>query len=89
MDGLMVREASREDLEDLARLMTELGYPSSTEDMSQRFEEISTDPSHCVLVAEQRGLVLGTVRLHEAPYTIHKRPYPHGCCRKISWNAEH
>jgi N-acetylglutamate synthase-like GNAT family acetyltransferase len=73
---LMVREASREDLEVLARLMTELGYPSSTEDMSQRFEEISTDPSHRVLVAEQGGLVLGTVRLHEAPVYHTQTPLP-------------
>lgn len=64
MDGLIVRVASREDVEDLARLMTELGYLSSTEDMSQRLEQISADPSYCTLVAETGGKVLGMVGLH-------------------------
>jgi hypothetical protein len=35
LDGLIVREASRGDVASLARLMTELGYPSSTADMGR------------------------------------------------------
>ena len=84
MYGFIVRWVSREDVEDLARLMTELGYPSSTEDMSRRFEEISADPSYYTLVAEREGQILGMVGLHGALYTIHKCPDPHGCCRKMS-----
>jgi hypothetical protein len=51
--GLIVREAGRDDFENLAHLVTELGYSSSTEDMGQRFEEISADPSYATLVAEE------------------------------------
>jgi hypothetical protein len=45
LDGLILREANREDVEDLGRLMTELGYPSSTEDMGRHIVEISADTS--------------------------------------------
>ncbi len=68
LDGLIVREASREDVGDLARLMTELGYPSSIEDMSLRLEKISADSSYCALVAERDGRVLGMAGLHLEHY---------------------
>jgi N-acetylglutamate synthase-like GNAT family acetyltransferase len=61
---LIVREASRDDFENLAHLVTELGYPSSTEDMGRRFEGISADPSYATLVAEGEGKVLGMVGLY-------------------------
>ncbi len=48
--------------------MTALGYPSSTEDMGQRFEEISADPSYATLVAEGEVKVLGMVALHVERY---------------------
>ena len=52
---MIVREAGRDDFENLAHLVTELGYPSSTEDMGRRFEEISADPSYATLGAEGEG----------------------------------
>lgn len=55
MDTLIVREASREDITRLARLLTELGYSSSTENMGRRFEEISADPSYSTPVTESEG----------------------------------
>jgi hypothetical protein len=45
INGVIIREAPEKDLGILANLMTELGYPTSTEDMARRFEEISSDPS--------------------------------------------
>ena len=60
-DGVIVREAEERDLEVLAKLMTELGYPTSVEEMNRRFEEISAAPSYDTLVAEQGGKVLGMV----------------------------
>ena len=63
MGGLIVREASREDVENLGCLMTDLGYPSSTETMSWSLAEISADASYGTLVAEQDGKVLGMVGL--------------------------
>ena len=63
---MIVREAGRDDFENLAHLVTELGYPSSTEDMGQRFEEISAD---LVRHPGRRGRgeeVLGMVGIHGA-----------------------
>ena len=39
-NGVIVREAEEKDLGVLAKLMTELGYPTSKEDMARRFEGI-------------------------------------------------
>ena len=64
MDELIVRSAQSEDVEALANLMTDLGCPTSSEDMYRRFEAISADPSYATLVAERGGKVLGMVGLH-------------------------
>lgn len=41
MDELRIRAAGTGDVAALANLMTELGHPTSVEDMKRRFEEIS------------------------------------------------
>ena len=63
MDEMIIRSAHSADVEALANLMTELGYPTSSEQMSRRFEAISDDPSYATLVAEREGKVLGMVGL--------------------------
>ena len=78
MDEVSIRAAAKGDVVVLAKLMTELGYPTSTEAMSHRLEEISADSSYRALVAERDGHVLGMVGLHKAQYTVRKRPYAHG-----------
>ncbi len=60
---MVVRSAQSEDVEALVSLMTELGYPTSSEDMYRRFEAISADPSYATLVAASGGKVLGMVGL--------------------------
>ena len=64
VDDLIVRSAQSEDVEALANLMTDLGYPTSSEDMHRRFEALSADPSYATLVAAREGKVLGMVGLH-------------------------
>jgi GNAT superfamily N-acetyltransferase len=64
VDDLIVRSAKSEDVEALANLMIDLGYPTSSEDMYRRFEAISTDASYATLVAVRGGKVLGMVGLH-------------------------
>ena len=49
-NGVLVREAEEKDLGVLAKLMTELGYPTSKEDMARRFEVISPDSSYCATI---------------------------------------
>jgi GNAT superfamily N-acetyltransferase len=60
---MIIRSAQSEDVEALANLMAELGYPTSSEQMRRRFKAISDDASNGTLVAEREGKVLGMVGL--------------------------
>ncbi len=51
MDDLIVRSVQSGDVETLANLMTDLGYPASSEDMYRHFEAISADPSYATLTS--------------------------------------
>jgi len=53
-----IREADSRDVETLARLMGQLGYPTTPEAMARRFREIAGDPSYATLVAELGGRVI-------------------------------
>jgi GNAT superfamily N-acetyltransferase len=61
MDELRIRTAGAEDVGVLAALMTDLGYPSSVEDMRRRFGGISSDPSYETFVVESCKEVVGMV----------------------------
>jgi GNAT superfamily N-acetyltransferase len=63
VDDLIIRSAQSAGVEALANLMTELGYPTSSEQMRRGFEAISDDPSYATLVAEREGEVLAMVGL--------------------------
>jgi GNAT superfamily N-acetyltransferase len=65
---MIIRGAQSEDVKALANLMTDLGYPTSSEQMRRRFEAISADPSYGTLVADKGGKVLGMVGLHFERY---------------------
>jgi GNAT superfamily N-acetyltransferase len=60
---MIIGSAQNADVETLANLMTELGYPTSSEQMRRRFEAISADPSYCTLVDERVGELLAMVGL--------------------------
>jgi GNAT superfamily N-acetyltransferase len=60
---MIIRSAQSEDVDALANLMAELGYPTSSEQMRRRFKAISHDASNGTLVAEREGKVLGMVGL--------------------------
>jgi GNAT superfamily N-acetyltransferase len=64
MREIKIRDAGEADIEALANLMTQLGYPTLTEDMRRRFEEISADPSCNTLIAEHAGEIAGMAGLH-------------------------
>jgi GNAT superfamily N-acetyltransferase len=59
-----IRKSTERDVEALANLMTELGYPSTVEEMRRRLARIYADPSYATLVAERDGLVVGMARIH-------------------------
>jgi hypothetical protein len=66
---LIAREANSEDVENLGRLVTELGYPSSTEDTGRHSVETSADTSYGTLVAERGGQILGITRPRDTAST--------------------
>jgi hypothetical protein len=61
---VIVRETEESVLGVQAKLMTELGYPTSVEEMNRHLKGISADPSYCTLVAETEEQVLGVAGLH-------------------------
>jgi GNAT superfamily N-acetyltransferase len=60
-----MREARVADAEGLARLATQLGYPTTAEEATRRAAEVLGRPGHRVLVAEVGGDVVGWI--HVAP----------------------
>jgi GNAT superfamily N-acetyltransferase len=59
-----LREARPEDAPAVAALLAELGYPSSTDQASQRIARIGRDPSTLILVAELDDELAGLAALH-------------------------
>ncbi|MGQ3480701.1 hypothetical protein [Paenibacillus sp. TY11] len=49
---MKIRASRQEDIPALAYLMEELGYPTSVEEMKQRYDRIASDPNYHTLVAE-------------------------------------
>jgi len=60
---IVVRAFSFEDLDAVAELMAELGYPASRAQMRNRMEAMSADPMYATLVAELDGEVAGMAGL--------------------------
>lgn len=65
---LAIREADRGDAHQVAALLTELGYPSTAAEVSQRLAYWLPEPMSLILVAEQGGRLLGCLSLHAIPY---------------------
>jgi GNAT superfamily N-acetyltransferase len=58
---VVVRLAEASDLEALALLMTDLGYPTRTSEMQMRWEIIAKDPQYRTFVAVYDGKVCGMI----------------------------
>lgn len=59
LSSLMIRESIIEDSSSIAELMTQLGYPSTTQEMESRFLRISKLSDYHSFVAELHGQVVG------------------------------
>jgi hypothetical protein len=55
VEEVKIREAGEGDVGALAGLTTELGYPTSVEEMGRRLAGVSADPSYATLVPERDG----------------------------------
>jgi GNAT superfamily N-acetyltransferase len=55
-----IRQAREEDCGEIARLATQLGYPTSNDEIQRRLQRLLADPNNLVLVAESSdGLLAG------------------------------
>lgn len=60
---MKIRKATINDVPELAVLMEQLGYPTTAESMTVRFNNIESNPSYHTLVAEMDGKVVGMIGL--------------------------
>ncbi len=67
-EDLLIRDAGAGDAEQIAALLTQLGYPSTSDQVSQRLSYWLPDPMSLILVAEDSGHVVGCLSLHAIPY---------------------
>jgi GNAT superfamily N-acetyltransferase len=61
--NFIIRQATDSDVPDLALLMTELGYPTSTADMQSRFTALLAQPDYTTWVADYNNQVVGMIGL--------------------------
>ncbi|WP_256718899.1 GNAT family N-acetyltransferase [Paenibacillus sp. FSL R10-2796] len=75
VNDILIRTASISDIQEIARLSSQLGYPLNIEQLGERLQEIGTHKDHTVYVAESNHQLVGwihaTVRiLLESPSFI-------------------
>jgi GNAT superfamily N-acetyltransferase len=59
VENVRIRHAELRDAERLGQLMTELGYPTTVEAMTERLAIILADPNYATFVADTGGCVIG------------------------------
>ena len=64
---MQVRHATAADLSALAHLMSELGYPTSPEQMGVRMQAIRDRSDYATFVAEANGVIAGMVGVAVSP----------------------
>jgi GNAT superfamily N-acetyltransferase len=58
-EEILIRDARGEDMEAIALLMTDLGYPTAFSDMQERLEKIFSHPDYRTLVAVMDDEIVG------------------------------
>ncbi|HET9253397.1 MAG TPA: GNAT family N-acetyltransferase [Candidatus Eisenbacteria bacterium] len=62
--AIAVRPMTADDVEAVARLATQLGYPSSADQVARRFGAIQTAPdSHVAVATDESGTVVGWIHV--------------------------
>lgn len=72
--GLTIRDARPQDARPLARLIGQLGYPTSAEAVSQRLELLATSEADRLIVADLDGQVVGLASLHVSLSVEYDKP---------------
>ena len=63
MDGLVIREANSADAGEICELSAELGYPSCSDTMQRRLDELARLADHVVYVAAVGGEMAGWIHV--------------------------
>ena len=63
-----VRPMAAGDADSVAQLMTQLGYPSTSQQIAQRFARIDGQSNQALFVAEDEGQVVASVHVAANPY---------------------
>ncbi len=71
---ITIREAAQSDLNQLTQLTIQLGYPTSTEQISHRLNGILTSQNDIILVAERNNNLLGWITA-QATYRLSADPF--------------
>ena len=75
MNSITIRDMKPGDLEAVAALSAELGYPSSREDIARRFDPMRSRTDHAMMVAvTPEGSVAGWIQVHPV-HTLESDPY--------------
>ena len=74
-NGVHIRAAADPDAESIARLMGELGYPSTPEQVRARMARVAGDDPYAAFVAEVDGAVAGFLGLQTGWAYEHDRPF--------------
>ena len=61
---MQIRDARPEDAAALARLVDQLGYPTSADAVAARLQRLEASPADRVLVAELDGEIVGAASVH-------------------------
>jgi GNAT superfamily N-acetyltransferase len=101
IERLVIRSALSQDIPGIAELMTELGYPTSSEEMLARYDQIAIHPDYRAIVAVTDKHLVGMIGLIRCHYfekngtyvriaaTIVKSEFRrHGIGRKLMQSAE-
>jgi GNAT superfamily N-acetyltransferase len=75
MTQVAVRAARLEDVDQLARLFDQLGYPQTADGLRSALEGVRADPRAGVLVADDGGAVVGAATYFFVPVVHDSRPW--------------
>ncbi|MCH7321339.1 GNAT family N-acetyltransferase [Solibacillus sp. MA9] len=56
---MKIRQFKNEDILELTQLMTQLGYPTTSSTLQNRFEKLINSPNYHIFIAELEGEVVG------------------------------
>ena len=67
---VVIRLGTAEDAERIAALATQLGYPTTEEEMQRRLAQVEQEETHVVYVAAQDGRVVGWIHVSVRPLVV-------------------